>query len=45
MHKRIVKAYDLRDRDLKKANFHVLCESKMHAILTVGGLYGFRDQH
>jgi N-acetylmuramoyl-L-alanine amidase len=37
VHKRIVKAYGLRDRGLKKADFHVLRETKMDAILTEGG--------
>ncbi|WP_077297510.1 N-acetylmuramoyl-L-alanine amidase [Virgibacillus pantothenticus] len=37
VHKRIVNAYGLRDRGLKKADFHVLRETKMDAILTEGG--------
>jgi N-acetylmuramoyl-L-alanine amidase len=34
---RIVKAYGLRDRGMKKENFHVVRESNMPAILTEGG--------
>src|SRR5690625_3570567 len=37
VHKRVVKAYGLRDRGLKKANFHMLRESRMDAILIEGG--------
>lgn len=37
VHKHILKAYGLRDRGLKKANFHMLRESKMPAILIEGG--------
>src|SRR5690625_3189493 len=37
VHKRVVKAYGLRDRGLKKANFHMLRESRMDAILVEGG--------
>ncbi len=35
--KKLVKAYGLKDRGLKKADFHMLRESKMPAILTEGG--------
>src|SRR5690606_34194235 len=34
---RLLKAYGLRNRGLKKANFHMLRESKMPAILVEGG--------
>lgn len=37
VHPRLVKAMGLRDRGIKAANFHVLRESKMAAILTEGG--------
>jgi N-acetylmuramoyl-L-alanine amidase len=37
VHPHVVKAYGLRDRGLKKANFHVLRETKMDAILIEGG--------
>lgn len=37
VHSRILKAYGLRDRGLKKANFHMLRESRMPAILIEGG--------
>lgn len=37
VHQRVVKAMGLRDRGLKKANFHMLRESKMSAILVEGG--------
>src|SRR5690625_2636073 len=37
VHDKVVKAYDLRDRGLKKANFHMLRESRMDAILIEGG--------
>jgi LysM repeat protein len=37
IHKRLVGAMGLRDRGLKKANFHVLRETKMAAVLTEGG--------
>ncbi len=37
VHNRVVKAMGLRDRGLKKANFHMLRESKMSAILVEGG--------
>lgn len=37
VHTEIVKAYGLRDRGLKKANFHMVRESKMPAILLEGG--------
>lgn len=37
VHAPMVKAYGLRDRGLKKANFHMLRESNMPAILTEGG--------
>lgn len=34
---RLVKAYGLKDRGLKKENFHIVRESNMPAILTEGG--------
>lgn len=37
VHPHIVKAYGLRDRGLKTANFHMLRESNMPAILIEGG--------
>lgn len=37
VHKRVVRAMGLRDRGVKKANFHVLRLSKMPAILVEGG--------
>lgn len=37
VHKRLVKAYGLRDRGLKKADLHMLRASKMTAILIEGG--------
>lgn len=37
VHKRIVSAYGLHDRGMKKANFHMLRETDMPAILTEGG--------
>ncbi|MBX0319735.1 N-acetylmuramoyl-L-alanine amidase [Shouchella clausii] len=37
VHKRIVSAMGLRDRGLKKANFYIVKNTKMPAILTEGG--------
>lgn len=37
VHPEIVKAYGLRDRGLKKENFHIVRETKMAAILVEGG--------
>ena len=37
VHAEMIKAYGLRDRKTKTANFHMLRESKMPAILTEGG--------
>ena len=37
IHPSVVKAYGLRDRGIKSANFHMLRESKMTAILIEGG--------
>src|SRR5690625_3151349 len=37
IHPAVVKAYGLRDRGIKSANFHMLRESKMPAILIEGG--------
>lgn len=37
VHAEMVKAYGLRDRKTKTANFHMLREAKMPAILTEGG--------
>jgi N-acetylmuramoyl-L-alanine amidase len=37
IHKRLVGAMGLRDRGMKKDNFHVLRETKMAAVLTEGG--------
>ena len=37
VHKEVLKAYGLKDRGLKKADFHVLRESHMSAILIEGG--------
>lgn len=37
IHPVVVKAYGLRDRGIKSANFHMLRESKMPAILIEGG--------
>src|SRR5690625_3255077 len=37
LHPSVVKAYGLRDRGIKSANFHMLRESRMPAILIEGG--------
>ncbi|MBD8007724.1 N-acetylmuramoyl-L-alanine amidase [Bacillus norwichensis] len=37
VHRNLVQAYGLKNRGLKKADFHMLRESKMPAILTEGG--------
>src|SRR5690625_2691836 len=37
IHPNVVKAYGLRDRGIKSANFHMLRESRMPAILIEGG--------
>src|SRR5690625_3062872 len=37
IHPHVVKAYGLRDRGIKSANFHMLRESRMPAILIEGG--------
>lgn len=37
IHPSVVKAYSLKDRGIKSANFHMLRESKMPAILIEGG--------
>lgn len=37
VHPQVVKAYGLRDRGMKTANFHMLRESRMPAILIEGG--------
>src|SRR5690625_192810 len=42
VHKHIVKAYGLSNRGLKKANFHMLRESRMPAILIEGGFMDSR---
>ncbi|SDB96162.1 N-acetylmuramoyl-L-alanine amidase [Shouchella lonarensis] len=42
IHKCIVKAMGLRDRGLKKANFHITRETRMHAVLTEAGFMDSR---
>lgn len=37
VHNEVVKAYQLRDRGVKKADFHMLRETDMHAVLIEGG--------
>lgn len=43
MHDAIIKQVDLKNRGLKKANFHVLRETKMSAILTENGFIDSRS--
>jgi N-acetylmuramoyl-L-alanine amidase len=37
IHKEVVQAYGLRDRGVKRADFHMLRETDMHAVLVEGG--------
>ena len=46
IHEEIIKLVDFRDRGLKKENFHVLRETKMHAVLTENGFIDHpKDAH
>ena len=42
VHPRLIKAYGLRDRGIKRANFHMLRQSNMPAILTEGAFMDSR---
>lgn len=43
IHEEVIKQNGLRDRGMKKANFHVLRETVMHAILTENGFIDHPD--
>ncbi|GIN65795.1 N-acetylmuramoyl-L-alanine amidase [Bacillus sonorensis] len=43
IHEEVIKLNGLRDRGMKKANFHVLRETVMHAILTENGFIDHPD--